>query len=84
MVHMYLDDYWLALGSALQRITYLPDVVIEHVHPLAGKAKWDLGYTEVNGPAVYEQDRARYVDWLDNEAIDAVARLQAVAATRCA
>lgn len=60
LVHLYLDDYWLALGRALDAITYMPHVVIEHLHPSAGKAAWDERYAEVNHPAMYDADKATY------------------------
>lgn len=48
LVHMYLDNAWLAWGQGIDRLRYLPDVVIEHVHPQAGgKAEVDEGYREV-------------------------------------
>jgi hypothetical protein len=56
MVHLYLDDFWKALGLRLQRLTYVSDVVIEHMHPVAGKAPWDDRYAEVNSGALYEND----------------------------
>lgn len=42
--HMFLDNYWKALGEGAGCLTYLPDVVIEHVHPLVGKAEPDEHY----------------------------------------
>lgn len=42
--HLYTDAYWLELGKLLGRITYLPDVVVEHMHPGNGKAAIDAGY----------------------------------------
>lgn len=56
MVHLYLDDFWKALGQRLQRLTYVNDVIIEHLHPIAGKAAWDAGYAEVNAGTMYEND----------------------------
>lgn len=46
--HMYLDNYWKDLGQRIGRLQYLADVVIEHCHPIASKAPWDLGYRAVN------------------------------------
>jgi hypothetical protein len=63
-VHLYLDDFWLALGRGIDSIHYLPDVIIEHLHPSAGKAQIDAGYTEVNAPALYESDRAVFNRYL--------------------
>lgn len=62
-VHLFLDDAWLALGRALGAITYLPDVVVEHVHPIAGKAQWDAGYAECNTDALMDADRAVFERW---------------------
>ena len=56
MVHLYLDDFWKALGVRLQRLTYVHDVIIEHMHPVAGKAPWDERYAEVNSGEMYEND----------------------------
>lgn len=42
--HLYTDTYWLELGKKLDKIAYLPDVIIEHMHPGAGKAVIDAGY----------------------------------------
>lgn len=62
-VHLFLDDAWLALGRSLGAITYLPDVVVEHVHPIAGKAAWDQGYAECNTDALMDADRAVFEAW---------------------
>lgn len=45
--HMYLDNFWRDLGRDSDCLKYLPDVVIEHLHPIAKKAAWDAGYTSV-------------------------------------
>ena len=42
--HMFADDYWLRLANDLDRRVYLPDVLIEHMHPSAGKAEMDDVY----------------------------------------
>lgn len=62
-VHLWLDNAWLALGRALNAITYLPNVIVEHLHPIAGKSAWDAGYTEANADAVSEADRAVFEAW---------------------
>lgn len=58
LIHMYLDNFWKDLGNAVGRLTYLPDVVIEHKHPIAGKAEWDEQYKEAN--ALMIRDRMAY------------------------
>lgn len=56
MIHLYLDNFWKTLGERLQRLVYEPDVIIEHMHPVAGKAVWDDRYAEVNDGSMYEND----------------------------
>lgn len=55
--HLFVDDYWLRLGRDAAAIRYLPDVVIEHRHPFAGKAKLDAGYERVNAPLMNALDK---------------------------
>lgn len=63
LIHMYFDDYWKELGTRAGCIRYLPDVVVEHMHPLAGKAEWDAGYERVNAKSMYAADHAAYTRW---------------------
>jgi glycosyltransferase involved in cell wall biosynthesis len=55
--HLYVDNFWLQLGRELGRLTYLADVVVEHVHPGAKKADWDDGYERVNAPEMWDADK---------------------------
>ena len=61
--HLFVDNVWLELGLALDSLQYLPEVVIEHMHPNAGKADWDAIYGEGNSNANVEGDRARFKAW---------------------
>lgn len=80
LTHLYVDNYWLALGKAVGCITYLPDVVIEHLHPVAGKADWDDGYKRVNDPAMYGKDAAAFAEhWQAHGPRDVAAVRKAVA-----
>jgi hypothetical protein len=60
LIHLYMDDFWLTLGRELGSLTYLQDVIIEHMHPVAGKAGWDDGYTRVNSAQQFNTDSATY------------------------
>lgn len=62
--HMYVDAAVHALGDTAGRLAYRGDVVIEHLHPLAGKASWDASYRESNTDGRYAADRAAYEAWL--------------------
>ena len=65
--HMYVDNATLALGEALDRITYVPGVIIEHLHPAVGKAAMDASYAESNTAERYEADRLAFEAWRDDE-----------------
>jgi hypothetical protein len=67
LTHLWIDNSWLALGQALDAITYLPDVIVEHCHPIAGRASWDEGYAECNTDALMDADRAVYEQWRAND-----------------
>jgi hypothetical protein len=60
LTHLYIDNFWYDLGERAGCLRYLPDVVIEHLHPLAGKGPVDEGYRRVNSPAAYRSGEAAY------------------------
>ena len=55
-IHLFFDNFVKQLGLDLEYLKYLPDVIIEHMHPIAGKAEMDEGYERVNQPKWYEKD----------------------------
>jgi hypothetical protein len=76
LVHLFLDNAWLTLGRALDAISYLPDVVIEHCHPIAGKAEHDDGYAEANAAEVWAHDQAVFERWRDEQLAVDVAKIR--------
>jgi hypothetical protein len=64
LIHLYLDNFWKQLGEDLNKLFYLPDCIIEHMHPLIGKAKVDEGYMRVNAPEIYDADRIRFTQYM--------------------
>lgn len=60
LTHLYVDNYWATLGVGAGCLRYLPDVVVEHMHPAAGKAEWDEGHLRVNQQSMYRRDQAAY------------------------
>jgi hypothetical protein len=60
LAHLYTDAYWLELGKALNKITYLPDVVVEHMHPGAGKANIDEGYAYSGSSSLDLSDKSLF------------------------
>ncbi|MFE9003099.1 hypothetical protein ACFYOY_13300 [Streptomyces sp. NPDC007875] len=71
LVHLCVDLVWLDWGKGMQRITYLDDMVIEHLHPAAGKAAVDQGYEEANSSEQVTADSAAYYDYRDNGSLEA-------------
>ena len=67
MIHLYLDNFWMTLGKDLNALRYIPEVVLEHLHPVAGKAEWDDQYREVNAPEVYSADKAALDNYLASD-----------------
>lgn len=72
--HLYCDNAVMDLGRAVGRLQYLPDVLIEHMHPAAGKATSDDQYRRVNGRRQYANDRAAYRAWRREGGLQADAR----------
>jgi hypothetical protein len=67
LVHMYMDNFWKNLGTALGQLCYRHDVVIEHMHYLAGKSQIDAGYKEVNHKSIYEKDAESYGKYMEQQ-----------------
>ena len=67
-IHLYLDNFWMQLGKDLKSFIYLPDVIIEHLHPVAGKAQWDENYRSVNAEEVYSADAEAFDEYIKSQA----------------
>lgn len=61
--HLCFDVCWSDLGEALGVRHYRPDVVVEHMHPAAGKAPEDAGYLANNDTDTRAHDGAAYQLW---------------------
>lgn len=70
LTHLCLDLVWVDWGKGMGRITYLDDMVIEHLHPAASKADLDQVYEECNSPEQVSADSAAYYDYRDNGGLD--------------
>jgi hypothetical protein len=78
--HLYLDNTWKYLGEAIDRLYYLPDVVIEHMHPAAGKADWDENHKRVNTSEMYDHDRVAFETWMATQGSTDVEKIRAAVA----
>lgn len=81
LVHMYVDNFWLTLGQRAECVRYLPDVIVEHMHPVAGKADWDEGHKRVNDPRVYAADEAAYSEYCRTSLADDVKKVRSLRGT---
>lgn len=66
-IHLFFDNFVKQLGIDLNYLKYLPGVIIEHLHPVAGKAEMDEGYARVNQPKWYEEDLLTLQKYLRSE-----------------
>ena len=73
--HLYLDDTWKRLGEEAGCLHYLPDVIIEHMHPAFGKGVWDANHILAQNAARIAHDYAIYQAW---DSAPDVARVRAV------
>lgn len=73
--HLYCDNSIMDLGRAVGRLQYLPHVLIEHMHPVAGKVANDAQYERVNGREQYRKDRPQYRQWRDRGGLQRDAQL---------
>jgi len=67
LLHLYLDNFWKQIGIDIGALTYLPETIIEHMHPLAGKAQVDQGYIDVNAPEIYSADKIVFDAYMDSD-----------------
>jgi hypothetical protein len=74
--HLCCDLAWKDLGEGIDKITYMPEVVIEHLHPAAGKAEIDEGYRFVNSEEMVEKDTAEYFRWKAEDLPGQIAQLK--------
>lgn len=63
LTHLFIDNAWKDLGLATNTLRYLPNMIIEHLHPHGKKAEWDERYTEVNSGAQWTADEDAYRAW---------------------
>lgn len=61
LVHYYIDNYWLELGIRLDKIAFMPDIVIEHKHWSNNKAVKDETYS--NSESIMAKDRKVWEDY---------------------
>ena len=66
-IHLFMDNFWMTLGRELGTLTYLPHVIIEHMHRDNGKSESDQTYVEANSPENWSNDEAVYRRWMASD-----------------
>lgn len=74
--HLYCDNIIRDLGQYAGCLYFDSNVMIEHMHPLAGKANLDAGYRSVNARGQYDHDREKYLEWRSGQARADVAKIR--------
>lgn len=65
--HLYVDNFWMKLGTDLNSLHYFENVLIEHLHPSCGKSNWDELYKTVNSKEFYDSDYKSYQNYISSE-----------------
>jgi len=65
--HLFLDNFWLAIGKGLENANYLPDVIIEHLHYTNGKAEHDERYAAVNTAEMHNGDQLAFSEYMGEQ-----------------
>jgi hypothetical protein len=66
--HLWVDDAWKLLGQKTGTLRYLPELILEHMHPAVGKAEMDQTYLEVYDDELGPKDHRGFLDWEANHA----------------
>jgi predicted O-methyltransferase YrrM len=61
--HMYCDNAMMDLFGGAKALRHLPEVRIEHMHPIVGKGETDAQYQRVNHRDQFAKDRRAYEAW---------------------
>lgn len=74
--HMYSDVSILDLMDGAGAARHLPQVRIEHMHPIVGKAPEDEQYKRVNSREQFRKDELAYNDWKTKWSISQMAMIR--------
>jgi hypothetical protein len=74
--HFFVDNAWADLGHGAGCIRHLRAVVVDHVHPRAGKASSDMTYKDAS-PRL-DADREAYFNWRRSGMADDIRTIMAL------
>jgi GT2 family glycosyltransferase len=58
--HFYCDTHVADIAARSGRLVFMPEVLIEHMHPKYGKGQWDDTYKLKRKNGMSSRDKARY------------------------
>ena len=67
LIHLFMDNFWMSLGQALDCLKYEQRAIIEHLHYLAGKSDNDMQYQEVNSEEMYKKDQESFLEYVKTD-----------------
>jgi hypothetical protein len=67
LIHLFIDNFWTVLGLNIGSLYYFDDVIIEHLHPYAGKAEMDAGYIDANSVERVSADEREFARYMADE-----------------
>jgi hypothetical protein len=76
--HMYCDNSMMDLFGGAGALVHLPEVRIEHMHPIANKAPTDEQYKRVNHRDQFRVDKRSYDSWRGNGMLRNIAAVRAL------
>lgn len=65
--HLFLDNYFYEIGKAMDRLFYMPEILISHEHFTKNPALMDEHYDRVNSEEMYRHDGALFRHWKNHE-----------------
>jgi beta-1,4-mannosyl-glycoprotein beta-1,4-N-acetylglucosaminyltransferase len=63
--HNFFDNYWMAVAQSFGMCMYLSDVIMEHNHPIVGKAKKDKISESIY--SMLESDQVKYSNYMNSK-----------------
>lgn len=70
LIHLYMDNFWRLFGQVLGCLDYREDVIVEHMHFMAGKSESDAQYLEVNSSEVNNHDAEAFREYAETQLKD--------------
>lgn len=78
LIHLFMDNFWMEIGNACGILKYRDDVIVEHMHPEAGKAVRDERYVAVNSSPVFHNDREVFLRWVSDQKASDVEKINGI------